>query len=345
MNKKLVAAAVAAGLAAPMAAQAEITVYSHVQFEIANIDPEVGDSATVVTDNQRGRIGVKGGHDLGGGLKSWAKAEFDFEGGNRDAEFGSTTRPVKDSTGAKTGDTYTVRNALRVREINAGLKGSFGSIGLGTVKSAYKYYGGVKYDPFVTTTLEARGTTMRGGTDGQNGFLNNALIYTGKFGMVNLHLTYSPDDTNQGGGATGVDGAGETTAGIKFGDKAWEAGAAMYSSGLDNGRENLKVFGSFKFGNNTIRAQWEDTDDGSATNPTTEYMWLGYELKLGKGMLNVQYGMADPDGNNNDTEALTLGYIHKFNKQSRVFVGYKDVDEDAAGEDFSILSAGIRVDI
>jgi len=343
MNKKIIAAAVAAAcVAGAPAAQAEIKVYSQVQFELTDTDRDGATNDTMrVTDNQRGRIGVKGGHDLGGGLKSFAKAEFDFEGGNRDAEFGTTTR----STTA--GDDYTQRHGLRVREINAGLKGGFGSIGLGTVKSAYKYYGGVKYDPFVTTQLEARGQGMTGSTSGHNGFLNDAFIYTGKFGMVKLHATYSLDDGDRDGEGLNNDD-GELSAGIKFGNKKWEAGFAYYDEGVSvstSNTENTKLFGKVSFGNHTILGQYEDSDNGAASNSGTEYIWLGYNLKLGKGLLNAQYAEVDPDGNNNNRDMLTVGYIHKFNKKTRIFTGYQTVDGDNNAQDSDQLTVGIRVDI
>ena len=344
MNKKLIAAAVAAGfVAAAPAAQAEIKVYSHVQFELTDTDADGSANDTMkVTDNQRGRLGVKGGHDLGGGLRSFAIAEFDFVGGNQDAEFG---RGDRGDVGGKGGDDE--GNGFRVREINAGLKGSFGAIGLGTVKSAYKYAGGVKYDPFVTTQLEARGVSMTGSTSGHNGFLNNAFVYTGKFGMAKIHATYSLDDTDRDSGTENNDD-GELSLALSFGSKTWEAGFAYYDEGVSvatDNTENTKLFGKMSFGNNTILGQYEISDNGAATNNETEYVWLGYQLKVGSGMVNVQYGMVDPDGNNNDRNMITVGYIHKFNKQSRIFAGYQTVDDDNNANDVDQLSVGIRVDI
>ena len=72
---------------------------------------------------------------------------------------------------------------------------------------------------------------------------------------------------------------------------------------------------------------------------------MGYELKLGKGLLNAQYAMVDPDGANNDHDMITIGYIHKFDKKSRIFAGYHSVDYDAANSDQDTISVGIRVDI
>jgi len=126
-----------------------------------------------------------------------------------------------------------------------------------------------------------------------------------------------------------------------------EAGVAVFDEGQSGtgSVESTKVFGSMTFGNNTIRAQYEDTDAGSASNNSTEYVWLGYELKLGKGMLNVQYATVDPDGASNDHDMLTAAYIYKFNKQTRVWAGYQTLDYDAANSDTDRLGLGIRVDI
>ena len=67
MNKKLLAAAVAAGLAAPMAANAGVTVYGLAQLEIADIETNGGNSTTNMIDSKNSRVGVKWTEDLGGG--------------------------------------------------------------------------------------------------------------------------------------------------------------------------------------------------------------------------------------------------------------------------------------
>ena len=331
MNKKIIAAAVAAAfVAAAPAAQAEIKAYSMVQFELTDFDRDGSASDNLaVTDNQRGRFGFKGGHDLGGGLKSFAMVEFDFEGGNRDAEFGGTG------------------NGTRIREANAGLKGAFGSIALGTVKSAYKYTGGVKYDPYVATQLEQRGRGgMSSGTTGHNAFLNNAFQYNIKAGMAKIHATYSLDDTDRDSGTENNDD-GELSLGVAFGNKKWEAGAAYYDQGLSvdaEGVEALKIFGKISFaGMHTILAQFENVEEAGTAE--SDYIMIGYQLKLGKGMISLYYGERDRN-TANDQENITLGYTHKFNKKSRVWAGYQAYDEAGGStNDVDRLSLGIRVDI
>lgn len=252
MNKKLIALAVAASFAAPMAAHAEATPYAQIQFELANTDSN-GTKSVRVTDKERGRVGLKGSEDLGNGMKAIAKAEFDIVGGNDDSEFGD---PTDTTSAADDEHTHTVKvrgNALRVREIMAGIKAGFGEIQIGTLKSAYKYTGGVKYDPFVTTTLEARGAYgMSKGSSGHNGFINNALAYKNKFGPVSLWVTFSPDDTDRD--SDNKKDAGEMTYGVKFNSGNLEAFVSGYDSGVSSTSSEYtatKFGGKFKLGGGT----------------------------------------------------------------------------------------------
>lgn len=343
MNKKLIAIAVAAGLA-PLVAQAETTPYAHIQFEVANIDDGTNKAVTV-TDRERGRIGLKGSEDLGNGLTAIGVAEFDFVGGNNDSEFGDAK--VTDSNG----DTSTVRgNGLRIREIMAGIKAGFGEIQIGTLKSAYKYTGGVNYDPFVTTTLEARGAYgMSGGTKGHNGFLNNALAYKGNFGPIGAWVTYSPDETDRDG--DNKKDAGEYTAAVSFSSGNIEAFVARYDSGLSNSTKEYssnKLGGKFSMGGGTaITAQYEMADSAGTDITNT---FIGFQFGMGTNTLVAQYGIQDKDeavDTNNSGTMLTVGAIHKFSKKARAFVGYKKLDGDAAtnATDETTMSVGLRVDI
>ena len=341
MNKKLIALAVAASFAAPLAAQAETTPYANVQFEVTSYDDGVSGTAskkgTFINDKERGQIGLKGSEDLGNGLKAIAKAEFDFVGGNGsgDSEFGKNTD--KD-TG----------NALRIREIFAGLSGGFGEIQIGTLKSAYKYTGGVAYDAFVATNLEAR--KAYGMSDLQNGFINNAIAYKNKFGALGLWVTYSPDETDRDGD-TKTD-AGETTVGVNFSAGNLEVVAAYYDAALSatNGSyTTTKVGGKFNMGGGTaIMAQYEMKAADAANSDVTN-TFVAFHLGMGDNTLVAQYGIQDKDetvASNDSGTMLTIGGIHKFSKNSRVFAGYKKLDGDKAtgAKDDTYMSVGLRVD-
>ena len=346
MNKKLIAMAVAASFAAPLAAHAEATPYAKVQFELFSFDDGKTDAAgstkgNYIGDKERGQFGLKGSEDLGNGLKSFAKAEFDFIGGNADSEFGTET----DSNG----DT-TKGNGTRVREISAGISGGFGEVQIGTLKSAYKYTGGVKYDAFVATTLEARKAYGMSGL--HNGFINNALAYKGKFGGLGVWVTYSPDDTDRDG--DGKKDAGEMTGAVSFSGGNFEAFVSTYQYGGSDSTKDYssnKIGGKFKFGGSmSVMAQYEMMDY-SAANSDITHTYVAFNMGFGKTSLAVQYGIQDKDettDTNNSGTMLTVGANHKFSKNTRVFVGYKKLDGDAAGtsaKDDTYISAGLRVDI
>jgi len=358
MNKKLIALAVAAGVAAPMSAQAAPTLYGQLQAEISSEGRDNAANTTAdgriiqggggrfqedvgVTDNKRGRLGVKGDEDLGGGLKAIYKYEWQVDTADQ-----STTTAGSDPI------------HTNGREAFVGLKGGFGQIELGRLKSAYKYYGGVKYDPFVTTEMEARRYGgMSTGSFGHNSFLSDTLAYQGKFGMVSMRITYNLDEQ--------ANTDGDYTAGLKFGSKAWEAGIALAhddngSTAADDAYDALKVFGKVKFGNMAVRGQYEMTEDENGTTANGnvkqegEILFLGFDMKFGgKTTLSIQAaqntvevaGAPDQEG-----DYVAVGVTHKFTKKTRIFAGYGAMSGDnlnnvqSDNNDRDAVTVGMRID-
>jgi len=336
MNKKLIAMAVGAALAAPMAANAGVTVYGQLQVEIASVDNKgygenntggartgiaTGESGIKMKDNKRGRLGFKVKEDLGGGLNAIAKFEWQVDTPNGNIADGA-------------------------REGWVGLKGGWGEFKAGRLKTAYKYTGGVKYDPFVTTYMEARKSGgMKGGAYGQNSFWSNTISYKNKWGGFGLWIDYGLDEDD---GTTDAGNMGEFSAAVKYGAKNWEIFAAMnggYDENTDGEDDSVtKVGGQFKFGGaHTISAQYEMDNKGGSANDATIY-FLGYQFKMGKNVLAAQYGNTDVDGGSAaDVTYYSLGWIYKFSKKTRTFIGYRNSDGDG-DNDLTALSAGLRVD-
>lgn len=356
MNKKLIAMAVAAGIAAPMSANAAPTLYGHLSAEISSEDRDNSNTGTTnvaggqagvvqggggrfqedigIDDNKRGRLGVKGSEDLGGGLKAIYKFEWQVD-----------TTDANSSDGA--------------RESFVGLKGSFGEIKLGSLKSAYKYMGGVKYDPFVTTEIEARRYGgMSFGRYGQNSFLRRNLSYKNKFGMAKLWINYGLSEQD------GEDG--DYVLGLSFGNKKWEAGfVALHdadtannpstSTTADQAYDALKAFGKVKFGSVTVRGQYEDMTEErtGASDRDGSILFAGVDFKIGKGMIVAQYGVGEwnvPGSTTQDSDYLAVGYIHKFSKKTRIFGGYGTTSVDNVGNVANAnntrdaLTIGMRID-
>lgn len=335
MNKNIIALAVAAGFAAPMSANAAPTLYGHLQMELTDQEVCVAGtcaSGNIMDDKKRGRLGVKGSEDLGNGLSAIYKFEWQVDTSKADVDDGD-------------------------REAFVGLKGDMGTFIAGSVKSAYKYTGGVKYDPFVATYLEAR---SRGGMSGKvtdlgspakgafghHGFLTNNMSYQNKFDKVSIWLTTSLDET---GAAKGNDG--DLTAAIKYKAKSWEIFAATASDdavGVSTDDYTATKFGGqWKSGAHKLSAQLENTEYTSGgVGAEADVLFVGYQFKMGKNVFVASYGNTDWDAVPVETDYLAFGVIHKYSKKSRVFAGLSTSDNDLAGvsiED-NTVSLGMRVD-
>ena len=340
MNKKIIALAVASAFAAPMAAQAEMKVYGQAQIEFASFGGTNADGAAII-DNARGRIGFKATEDLGNGLKALAKFEFKTD-----------TADGNSSGGA----------ALTKRELMVGLKGGFGEFQAGRLKTAYKYTGGVKYDPFVATVLEARGNLGMSGkvgigsiskAAGHNGFVDDSIAYKNKFGNVHFWITYDLDDGGNAGsldidaGVTpGVVAAGGNalSAALKYKQKNWELFVAMVDDDNDgiagSSYSSTKFGGQWKGGAHKISVQLEQID---ANGFDTDAYYVDYQLKFGKNMFDVAIGNTDFVGAT-DGDFLRVALKHKFSKKTSTWVGYRATELNNTGLDADVISLGLRVD-
>jgi len=321
MNKKLLALAVSTAFAAvPMFASADVTVYGHAQVEVGTIDNGTTDT-TEVQDNARGRLGVKASEKLGNGMTAIAKFEWKL-----DTTLG----------GAATGQ----------RESFVGLKGGFGTVQAGNLKSAYKYTGGVKYDPFVATMIEARGANgmskgeLGAGQYGHNGFLANNIGYTSpKIGGGFMGwATYSPDE--------GAGSGGDYSFGLQFSQKAWEVFVAGVSNDgtVGAGGDAVKFGGMYKFGNFKVVGQYETLSFDTAGKPDTDIYFLGGQAKFGNNVLVAQFGNKDPGGTASDLNYYTIGLIHNMSKKTRLTAGFRSYETGAtANVDVDTFAVGMRM--
>lgn len=212
MNKKFLAIAVAAALA-PAAASADVKLYgiAQVEYNIEDSDATGVDSVQSVDDDGvRSRIGVKFTEKLGGGLTAFGKFEWALD-------------PADDAESASGGGTQ----GLRGRDQFVGIKGSWGSLSAGAHHAPYKTAGGVKWDPWTATHLQARRAGgMLGGTGigGQNGFMRNSIYYTSPdVNGFQVKFAISPDETNPGANNGGDDGDNDYSLAVHYTNGPWEA--------------------------------------------------------------------------------------------------------------------------
>jgi predicted porin len=156
MNKKLLAMAVAGVMAAPMAAQADVTVYGKFKMGVSSVDDGSGNSGLAVTTDAS-RLGVKGSNDLGDGMEAIYQLE---------------TEVFPDASGAATFG----RNTF------VGIKAGWGKVRLGKFDTAYKSTTG-KMDPFADTAADMTGSGFFADYDKRE---NNTVSYTNKFGALKL---------------------------------------------------------------------------------------------------------------------------------------------------------------
>ncbi len=220
MKCKVLTAAVSAALVVvPMAAVAGVKIGGMAQGEIGYwqdlSNGVVKSQGTNMLDNGRGRLWIEADRKLGYGLTGMAYYMVKV---NTMGQSGFDTSPFAPLSDA--GEKY------------VGLRGAFGSIELGNIASPYKYTGGVMWDAFVTTDLQARGNGgMSAGVFGQNGFMSNSILYQSpNFSGFHVAFAYSPMNA----GVNGSNAASKLTA--QHGDYAaalqWKAlGWSLFLAG------------------------------------------------------------------------------------------------------------------
>ncbi|HFC92987.1 MAG TPA: porin [Leucothrix mucor] len=164
--KKLLAIAVAAGLAAPMAVMADTTLYGKMKVSVGSNKNAAGDSVTTV-EAHSSRIGVKGSTPMDNGMSITHKVEF------------STKNAIDNSTGGTA--------ALGARDAWVGMKGNFGEVRVG------------RHATPLSLSSDAYDIMNVGGhkSIGNGPFrVSNAIAYLKGFGPVGFAAAYVPDETH-----------------------------------------------------------------------------------------------------------------------------------------------------
>jgi len=307
MNKKLIAAAVAAGLVLPGVAMADATVYGKINVGIVSYDNDDAGASNdgISVFDEASRLGVKGEEDLGNGLKALFKMEatVDMDNGNISMN----------------------------RDQYVGLGGGWGNVLVGHFNTAYKNATG-KYDLFADRWGDITGTGTHGDFDRRE---SNQVAYNGKFGNVKFGFSTDFSETADNTATTVDENANGYTIAVNVPFGAFEVAAAYAvrggSAGAAEGDTGTKLGFMWK-GPVQLNLVYEQfVDDSLATNDTTTPITLQVGFKMGdKNMLAAGYTTVDVDGNDNDCTQLTAGWMHKLSKKTEVNVIYSAIDNDAA---------------
>ena len=304
MKKTIIATAVSAALMAPVAAQAEATVYGRVHQGIELVNPEGGDSTTDFV-NVGSRFGIKASSDVGNGMTASAHYEF------------TTDSDVKGVGVANT------------RIATVGVSGGFGSVTLGNQWSAWYNQVGVHVDPtFYVGPVKHIGPFRTA----------NTIKYSNSFGPVSLELDARLDDAGDGGG----DGHAVAASFAVNDNITLAAGIDNTKDGNSLAGGAIQVsMGSYWA---SIAQQSADPDDDNAAEPSVTQFWVGGSFGNTSAMLGTGTHDMDTGMMGSEPSAVVLGVYHNLGGGLKLLYEGKSADSDGMGSDKTNHLFGIRLD-
>ncbi|MFA6901634.1 MAG: porin [Gallionellaceae bacterium] len=291
MQKKIIALAIAAAFAAPVAMAAEgVTVYGSVD---AGFNSRTSNG---VTSNTMGsevynsnRFGIKSEEDLGDGMKATAQIETGFN--------------------TATGDAATVGS----RGIGVGISSGDHAVVLGGNQYSTSFKVINTYDPLGYKFLPVTGAS----SIAIAGRHDSDIAYTGKFGDITVMA-------NKAMGTAGDDSSSNAAVGATFKSGPINAGAAYSTAkpavGSDASETQMTVGAGFNFGDGSVMAGYATltTKGASAAfeDAKRNNMWIGASFNMSSkiGLLAGYYKTA--------TKAtVALGAVQNEATDVRMVVG------------------------
>jgi predicted porin len=323
MNKKLVAVAVAAGLALPMVsahavdvADKKLEVYGKLHVSLSSIDAAGTTSDNYLLESNASRLGFKGAIPLDGGLTGTYKYEVQAD---------VTDGTLLDSQ----------------RNTYLGLKGGFGEVRLGRHDSPLKMAQG-KFDQFGDTAGDLKNA---GSQDGENRNAS-AITYLGKFDKLAVNVQLIP---GEGNGTTGGQGITDTTSiGVSY--KAGPLYVAVANDSYDDtgaaastDSSMTRIVATYKMGNMQLGLLSQSGVE-SVTASTNKEDWLGLSFSMKVGSNNkfkVQHITTEDDAAvKTEVTQTTVGFDHKLGKKGTVYAMFNTYDETGTANDKDTLSVG-----
>jgi predicted porin len=330
--KKLLSIAIAAAVSAPMAANADTTIYGLIDNALTHNDNGTTESWDVEQGNGVSRLGVKGNEDLGNGLK----AIFQYEWATQTTEGGST----------QTGFT----NRLGY----VGLTGGFGTVTIG--RQWAPYYGAVgKTDIMNAPSAGFRqnlnnyrtGNALAYMSPSMNGFSAGIAFVIDQGGATDIEdgvdsyhlaLKYDNGPLSVGLGYRSIEATGAATLATTL--TTTGGGTLPFATTIAavDDSDTWGISAKYNFGNFAVVGAYEDQDNGTAGD--VDAWSLGGEAYFGNNTVRALFG--NTDNGATDTDAWAIGVQHNFSKRTRVYAEY--ADQDANGTDSSEFALGLRHD-
>ncbi|MBK8753371.1 MAG: porin [Candidatus Competibacteraceae bacterium] len=361
MKKSILALAVAAALAAPLAAQADTILYGSARVSVDYINDKFPGNTVNTWDvvNDDSRLGVQGSEDLGGGLSAIYQYEFGVD--------------VTDGGNFKSN-----------RPKFVGLKGNWGSFTLGTQETPY--YGVTGVTDIFNSSYSFGATAWLGGSF--NGYTlspEGGGRGTGALSRLENSVLYNTPDFNGFSASVmlSMDGSRNSADGWSNGVDIWNINA-KYSNGpffagvtyiAVDGEDNISLNGTPTFsldldqwaiglgynsGPFSLGFIYENGDynewglikplfNGLGVN--ADKAWNSYltgSYTFGNNVISAAYGQLNTGVSGQQTmDNYVVGYQYNFSKRTRVwaeYIGRSVGDNNLIYSDQNLVSIGTRVD-
>jgi predicted porin len=302
MNKKLVAVAIAAAVAAPAAMANDTTLYGKVHMSINNSD--TNDAWNV--SNHSSRLGIKGSEDLGNGLKAIFQYEMSYSGVDSSTAIGSA------------------RNSY------IGLAGDFGQVRVGRHDTPNK----VAFYAAGNERLADSIIDLNSNFGFQELRTSNAIAYISpSFSGLTVAAAVVPGEAVGQGPLTPVtdaDGIADAySVGVMYSGGGLKASVG-YTDGSDltglSDATLLNVGATYTMDNFSIGGQYQETEASPALADKESWVITG-TAGFGNNTLIVMYGNSEADGIG-DADTLGLAVSHKMSKRTSAYVAYRNTDDN-----------------
>jgi predicted porin len=344
MNKKLLAVAVGAALAASAAvSQADVKVYgvAHVSVDRVDADRTAGSEYTNdwnVADNSS-RFGIKVSEDLGGGFTGLAQFEI-FVDNTDTATASSTTCTVLPCTPTITSSV----NANRDNFVGIGHKAA-GNLLFGRRDTAMKDVGGIA-DLFYREQIGESRQIIHTGNGAPDARSNESVTFeSAKFGPVSFKLQWFTEDSQTATYNNGFN------ANVRVDIKPVVIGVAYYvtegtgASVEDTDGYRVAVKGDI--GPVTLTGLYQQINAiGGVSGADASSYGVGAAFKfLGKNTVKAQYYVTNSldnalPGIENGANMWAVGYDYNFSKTTVVYLAYAKLTNDASISGFVLGGNG-----
>jgi len=310
MNKKIIAAAIAASFAAAPA-MADVTVYGKVAQSLDFIDDTqngtVRDRAEI--NDRSSRLGFKGSEDLGNGLKAIFKIEFNVKASESDPNDGSTAITAN-------------------RNQYVGLAGDFGTVLMGRHDSPIDMAWS-KNNIFGDTIADAKGSY--GPLDWTR--VDGTIAYVSpSFSGLTGAVAIAPGEESALTPAANSDGiADHWAAMLKYSNAGLGLGLgyqALETTTVD--LDDWLLTASYKMDNLFVSLTYED-QGSSLANSDVEAWVINGKYTMGNNDLKIQFTDRDAEAAGRDQDGWAIGLDHKFSKRTIAQITYASVDAESNG--------------